>query len=150
MSSIKKKLACWRQILQQDSRHTIQSDRQSQEATQHAKKENLYSGTQEIHFRKPLHSRNKNNKQKRRLSDSSKSRTHIKPPRAVFKTMTITQRVNLFFKEVWVEMKRVSWLSQKDVLRSTLIVLAFTIVAAAFLGGLDYIFTTAIKMFILK
>ena len=64
--------------------------------------------------------------------------------------MTITQRINLFFKEVWVEMKRVSWLSQRDVLRYTLIVLGFTIIAAAFLGGLDYLFTEIIKMFVLK
>ena len=63
---------------------------------------------------------------------------------------TITQKINIFFKEVWVEMKRVSWLSQKDVLRYTLIVLAFTIIAAAFLGGLDFIFTEIIKRFILK
>ena len=64
--------------------------------------------------------------------------------------MTITQKINIFFKEVWVEMKRVSWLSQKDVVRYTLIVLAFTIVAAAFLGGLDYLFTSIIKSFVLK
>jgi len=64
--------------------------------------------------------------------------------------MTITQKVNLFFKEVWVEMKRVSWLSQKDVLRYTFIVLGITIAVAAFLGGLDYIFTSIIKSFILK
>ena len=64
--------------------------------------------------------------------------------------MTITQKINLFFKEVWVEMKRVSWLSQKDVIRYTLIVLGFTFVAAVFLGGLDYLFTMGIKMFILK
>jgi len=64
--------------------------------------------------------------------------------------MTITQRVNIFFKEVWVEMRRVSWLSQKDVLRYTLIVLGFTIVVAAFLGGLDYIFTEIIKRIILR
>ena len=64
--------------------------------------------------------------------------------------MTISQKVNLFFKEVFVEMKRVSWLSSNDVLRYTLIVLGFTILAAVFLGGLDYIFTAAIKNFILK
>jgi preprotein translocase subunit SecE len=64
--------------------------------------------------------------------------------------MTITQKINLFFKEVWVEMRRVSWLSQKDVLRYTLIVLGVTIVVAAFLGGLDYIFTTIIKNFVLR
>ena len=64
--------------------------------------------------------------------------------------MTITQKINLFFKEVWVEMKRVSWLSQKDVIRYTLIVLGFTIIAAAFLGGLDFLFTEIIKKFVLR
>ena len=70
--------------------------------------------------------------------------------RAILKTMNITQKINLFFREVWVEMKRVSWLSQKDVLRYTLIVLGITIAVAAFLGGLDYIFTSIIKSFVLK
>lgn len=64
--------------------------------------------------------------------------------------MVIIQKINLFFKEVWVEMKRVSWLSRKEVLRYTLIILAVTIVVAAFLGGLDFIFTSIIKKFILK
>jgi len=64
--------------------------------------------------------------------------------------MTITQKINLFFKEVWVEMKRVSWLSQKDIVRYTLIVLGITIAVSLFLGGLDYIFTSIIKSFILK
>ena len=63
---------------------------------------------------------------------------------------TITQKINIFFKEVWVEMKRVSWLSQKDVLRYTLIVLGFTIAVSVFLGGLDYIFTAIIKSFVLR
>ncbi|MEK7080601.1 MAG: preprotein translocase subunit SecE, partial [Patescibacteria group bacterium] len=44
--------------------------------------------------------------------------------------------------------KRVNWLSKKDVLRYTLIVLAVTIIVAAFLGGLDFIFTETIKMFV--
>jgi preprotein translocase subunit SecE len=64
--------------------------------------------------------------------------------------VTITQKINIFFKEVWVEMKRVSWLSQKDVTRYTLIVLGITIAVAAFLGGLDYLFTLVIKSFVLK
>jgi len=64
--------------------------------------------------------------------------------------MTITQKINVFFKEVFVEMKRVSWLSQKDVFKYTAIVLAITIVVAAFLGGLDYIFTEIIKKLILR
>ena len=64
--------------------------------------------------------------------------------------MTITQKFNVFFKEVLVEMKKVSWLSKNDILKYTGMVLAVTIIVAGFLGGLDYIFTTAIKYFILK
>ncbi len=64
--------------------------------------------------------------------------------------MTITQRINIFFKEVYVELKRVSWLSKKEVTKYTLLVLAITLITAIFLGGLDYIFTTLIKLFILK
>jgi len=64
--------------------------------------------------------------------------------------MQITQKINVFFKEVWVEMKRVSWLSQKDVLRYTFVVLGITIGVAAFLGGLDYIFTEIIKRLIIR
>jgi len=62
--------------------------------------------------------------------------------------MNITEKVKSFLKEVYVELKRVSWLSRKDILRYTLIVLGFTVAVAAFLGGLDYIFTEIIKRFI--
>jgi len=64
------------------------------------------------------------------------------------KTMNITQKINIFLKEVYVELKRVNWLSKKDVLRYTLIVLAVSVVVAAFLGGLDFIFSEIIKRFV--
>jgi preprotein translocase subunit SecE len=64
--------------------------------------------------------------------------------------MTITQRINVFFKEVYVELKRVSWLSRNEVIRYTLIVLGVSIVVAAFLGGLDYLFSTGLRLFIFK
>lgn len=62
--------------------------------------------------------------------------------------MNITQKINIFLKEVYVELRRVSWLSRKDILKYTLIVLAFTGAFAAFLGGLDFIFSEIIKRFI--
>lgn len=62
--------------------------------------------------------------------------------------MTINERVKSFFKEVYVELKRVSWLSRNDVIKYTGIVLAVTIIVSFFLGGLDYIFTEIIKKFI--
>jgi len=64
--------------------------------------------------------------------------------------MNITQRINIFFREVWVEMRRVSWLSRKDIIKYTIIVLGVTAAVAAFLGGLDYIFTEIIRLFVLK
>ena len=64
--------------------------------------------------------------------------------------MNFKQKVEIFFKEVWVEMKRVSWLSQKEVLRYTGVVLGVVIVSAFFLGGLDLIFTTIIKSLIVR
>lgn len=64
--------------------------------------------------------------------------------------MTIIQRLNIFIKEVLVEMKRVSWLSRRAVINYTLLVLLVTVVVAFFLGGLDYIFTAIIKSLIIR
>jgi preprotein translocase subunit SecE len=62
----------------------------------------------------------------------------------------IIQKIKSFFKEVWVEMKRVNWLSQKEIFKYTMIVLAVTTVVAVFLGGLDYIFSGIIRNFLLQ
>ena len=51
--------------------------------------------------------------------------------------MTRFQKVQMFFKEVYVELRKTNWLSRREVLRYTLLVLAVTIIVAAFLGGLD-------------
>ncbi|OGZ64559.1 MAG: preprotein translocase subunit SecE [Candidatus Staskawiczbacteria bacterium RIFCSPLOWO2_01_FULL_40_39] len=59
-------------------------------------------------------------------------------------------KVNIFFKEVYVELKKTSWLSRNEVLRYTLIVLAATLIVAAVLGGLDFLFSEALRSFILK
>ncbi|OGZ66180.1 MAG: preprotein translocase subunit SecE [Candidatus Staskawiczbacteria bacterium RIFCSPHIGHO2_02_FULL_43_16] len=64
--------------------------------------------------------------------------------------MDIVQKTQTFFKEVYVELRKVNWLTRGEVLRYTLIVLAVTIVVSAFLGGLDYIFSELIKRFIIK
>jgi len=64
--------------------------------------------------------------------------------------MNIADKTRTFFKEVYVELKKTSWLSRAEVLRYTVLVLVITIVVAFFLGGLDYLFSTALKSFILK
>ena len=71
---------------------------------------------------------------------------------AVLKTknMNIVEKIKHFLKEVYIELKRVSWLSRKEAVRYTIIVLAITIIVAAFLGGLDYFFSELLKRFIVR
>lgn len=64
--------------------------------------------------------------------------------------MNIIEKTKKFFKEVYIELKRVNWLTTKEVFKYTIIVLVITVVVAGFLGGLDYIFSSIIKRFILK
>jgi len=63
--------------------------------------------------------------------------------------MTIIQKTQVFFKEVYIELRKTNWLSRTEVLRYTLVVLAVTLVVAGFLGGLDYVFSTILKSAIL-
>ena len=62
----------------------------------------------------------------------------------------IFQKTKIFFKEVYVELRKVNWLSRNEVLRYTLIVLVVSVLVAAILGGLDYLFSTLIQKFIIK
>jgi len=64
--------------------------------------------------------------------------------------MKITAKVKNFLKEVYVELKRVNWLSRKEAFKYTMIVLVSTMVVAVFLGGLDYLFTELIKRFVVN
>ena len=64
--------------------------------------------------------------------------------------MNIIEKTQVFFKEVYVELRKTNWLSRSEIIRYTLLVLAVTIIVAAFLGGLDYLFSTAIQKFVVK
>jgi len=64
--------------------------------------------------------------------------------------MNIIQKVKTFFQEVYSELRKVTWLSRNQVIQYTFLVLLVTIIVAAFLGGLDYLFSSVIKQFIVK
>ena len=64
--------------------------------------------------------------------------------------MNIVEKVKHFLKEVYVELKRVSWLSRKEAVRYTLIVVVVIVVVSAFLGSLDYFFSELLKRFLVK
>ncbi len=55
-----------------------------------------------------------------------------------------------FLKDVQLEVRKVNWPTKKETLKYTLIVIGVSIVVAAFLGGLDFIFSTLLNKFIIR
>ena len=58
-------------------------------------------------------------------------------------------KIIVFLKEVYLELKKVNWPTRQETLKYTLIVIGISVVTAAFLGGLDVVFTTLLNKFIL-
>lgn len=54
-----------------------------------------------------------------------------------------------FIKEVRVELKRVTWLTRKETVKYTLIVIGVCLAVAAFLGGLDFLFVWILNKIVL-
>ncbi|MCC6711473.1 MAG: preprotein translocase subunit SecE [Candidatus Pacebacteria bacterium] len=50
------------------------------------------------------------------------------------------QRLLQYFREVAQELKKVSWPTKEQTYNKTLLVVVVTVVAALYIGGLDYIF----------
>lgn len=59
-------------------------------------------------------------------------------------------KLTTFIKEAKVELAKVNWLSRKQVINYTMLVVGVSLVMAIFLGGLDYVFGAALKAFIIK
>lgn len=55
------------------------------------------------------------------------------------------QKIIVFLQEARGELAKVSWPTRQDIIRNTIIVIAVSGVVAVFLGGLDYLFSLAIK-----
>jgi preprotein translocase subunit SecE len=51
--------------------------------------------------------------------------------------MEFVRRVREFVQEVLLEFRRVTWPSRQELINSTVVVLALTVVVAFFLGGVD-------------
>ena len=63
--------------------------------------------------------------------------------------VNIFSKIDNFFKEVKLEIKKVNWPTAKETTRYTLIIIGVSIVTAAFLGGIDFLFTRVLDRFIL-
>ena len=55
-----------------------------------------------------------------------------------------------FLQEDKVELSRVNWPSQKEVVRYTFLVVAMSLSVALFLGALDYLFSFLVERYILQ
>lgn len=53
-----------------------------------------------------------------------------------------------YLKETYVELKKVTWPTRQEATKSTLVVIVFSLIIAAFLGSVDYLFTLALNYLI--
>ena len=58
-------------------------------------------------------------------------------------------RIIIFLKEARLELKKVSWPTRNQTVRYTVAVVAMSLAVAAFLGGLDFLFTFILNGFVL-
>ena len=54
-------------------------------------------------------------------------------------------RLRTFFQEVWAELKKTTWPSQKEVRNTTIVVVAFVLVCAAYLYVVDIVLQTGME-----
>ena len=64
--------------------------------------------------------------------------------------MSYIEKTKNYFKEVRVEMAKVKWPAKNDTVNYTIIVIGVSLAVAAFLGALDYVFTTGFNFFLFK
>ena len=55
-----------------------------------------------------------------------------------------------YIKDSKTELKKVTWPTREETIKHTLLVIAFSLAVAVFLGIADYIFSTIFENFILK
>jgi preprotein translocase subunit SecE len=61
----------------------------------------------------------------------------------------IFEKIDTFFKEVRLEIKKVNWPTRQETIRYTLITIGLSTAVAIYLGGLDYILSNLLNRFIL-
>ncbi|MBI2012938.1 MAG: preprotein translocase subunit SecE [Candidatus Colwellbacteria bacterium] len=58
-------------------------------------------------------------------------------------------RFSLYLKELRREFQRINWPSRKDAVKLSLVVISLSLIVAAFLGSLDFLFSTILKRFVI-
>lgn len=55
-------------------------------------------------------------------------------------------RLSRYLREVKVEMSKVTWPARKEVVQATSVVLVAVVIAAAYIGALDFIWSSIVKL----
>lgn len=61
-------------------------------------------------------------------------------------SMSWTERIRTFFKEVQVEIRKVSWPTRNELRDSTIVVIATVLIVAAYVGAVDRVLGSAIGL----
>ncbi len=82
-----------------------------------------------------------------------KKKEVIKTPEKVLKTVKSSslsqwEQITQFLRETKVELKKVTWPSKKELIGSTVVVIIFVLLIAAYFGIIDLIYTTIIGKFL--
>ncbi|MBI2635557.1 MAG: preprotein translocase subunit SecE [Parcubacteria group bacterium] len=64
--------------------------------------------------------------------------------------MGYLEKTKTYFKEVRVEMNKVNWPTKTETINYTLVVIGVSVAVAAYLGSLDFIFTSVLNFFLFK
>ena len=54
-----------------------------------------------------------------------------------------------FLKEVRLELRRVTWPTRQEAIKHNLLIIGLTLTVAAFLGGLDFLFSFLLNRFVI-
>jgi preprotein translocase subunit SecE len=60
--------------------------------------------------------------------------------------MSWTERIRAFFKEVQVEIRKVSWPTRQELRDSTIVVIATVLIVAAYVGAVDRVLGLAVGL----
>ena len=64
--------------------------------------------------------------------------------------MSYLEKIKTYLKEVKVEMNKVNWPTRNETINYTLVVIGVSIVISAYLGALDFLFTSVLNFFLFK
>jgi preprotein translocase subunit SecE len=86
---------------------------------------------------------------KKKVSDGGKKAAAKKAAaRSGEKEQSFIQKTRQFFREVKIELKKVTWPSRKETLASTSVVLVLVVLVAIYLGAVDILLSRALKLIV--